>query len=102
MPHSEHGINWLQYNQTKYASDFLYVISLCLAKMAILQFLLSLALKEDRRLAVKVSMVFNLVTAVVAVFSIAFQCPLPQPWAILSDKCFNQVSGTDLRSASSC
>ena len=79
-------------HQAAYASHFLYIVSLCLAKMALLHFLLSLALVETRRLAVNASMLFNLLSMVVGILAVAFQCSLPQPWKTLSDKCFNQVS----------
>lgn len=30
--------------------------------------------------------------ALISMIAIAAQCPPPRPWAIISDKCFNQVS----------
>ena len=66
-------------------------MTLCLAKMAILHFMVSLARIKTRRLIVKGFVVFNFICIIVAMFAIAFQCPLPRPWAILSNKCFNQV-----------
>ena len=65
--------------------------------MAILHFLLSLARKEDRRLAVNITAVFNLLFLVMALFAVAFQCRLPQPWLTISRKCFDQVSSNEPR-----
>lgn len=59
--------------------------------MAILQFMVSLARIKTRRCIVKGCMVFNFLSVTPAVLAIAFQCPQPQPWAILSHGCFNQV-----------
>lgn len=69
----------------------LYVISLCLARMALLQFLVHLARNNMRRSIVIGVMVFNCISATVAFLCVAFQCPLPHPWAILQNKCFDQV-----------
>ncbi|MCJ1351581.1 MAG: hypothetical protein MMC33_001565 [Icmadophila ericetorum] len=80
----------LHFQQAAYSSHFLYVVSICLAKMAILHFLLTLARKDSRSLAVKVTIVFNIIFLVVAIFAIAFQCRLPQPWLTITGKCFNQ------------
>lgn len=59
--------------------------------MAILHFMVSLARIKTRRFIVKGFMVFNFIYTIGAILAIAFQCPLPRPWAILSNKCFNQV-----------
>ncbi|MCJ1465194.1 hypothetical protein MMC07_003810 [Pseudocyphellaria aurata] len=58
--------------------------------MALLQFLVYLARNNTRRLVVIGVMIFNCISAMVAIFCVAFQCSLPHPWAILLDKCFDQ------------
>lgn len=78
--------------EAAYTSQMLYAISLCLAKMALLQFLVYLARNNIRRLVVIGVMIFNCISVMVAVLCIAFQCPLPHTWAILLEKCFDQVS----------
>jgi hypothetical protein len=59
--------------------------------MAILHFLLSLARIQTRRLVVNSTIAFNAISMVVGIFAVAFQCPLPRPWTILSSECFDQV-----------
>ena len=77
--------------QAQYASEFLYVLSLCLAKMATLQFLFTLARSSIRRTIVRGIIAFDASWTIIALLCIAFQCPLPRPWTVLSNKCFNQV-----------
>jgi len=60
--------------------------------MATLSFLATLAHTPISSMVVKASIVLTGVWAVVVMIGIAFQCQLPQPWAILSNQCFNQVS----------
>lgn len=79
-------------SEAAYTSQILYVISLCLAKMALLHFLVYLARNNARRMLVRGVMIFNCTSAMVAILCVAFQCPLPHPWEILLDKCFDQVS----------
>lgn len=59
--------------------------------MAILHFMTTLTREKSRQTVVKLCIIFNLITFIAAIFAVAFQCQLPQPWAILSDKCFDQV-----------
>jgi hypothetical protein len=68
-------------------------MSLGLAKMAILHFLLSLARIQTRRLVVNGTIAFNAISMAVGILAVAFQCPLPRPWTILSSECFDQVRG---------
>ncbi|MCJ1426815.1 hypothetical protein MMC29_004718 [Sticta canariensis] len=79
-----------RFEQAAYASQILYVTSLCLAKMALLQFLIYLARNNSRRMLVRGVMIFNCTSAMVAILCVAFQCRLPHPWATLHDKCFDQ------------
>ena len=74
----------------------LYVISLCLAKVALLQFLVYLARNHTRRMVVRGVMIFNWISVMVAILCVAFQCPLPHPWAIFLDRCFDQVGRKQL------
>lgn len=80
------------YDQAEYASQILYISATSLAKLAVLQFLTTLARKNLGRLATKAVMAAALVWSLVAILSIAFQCSLPHPWAITSVQCFDQVS----------
>lgn len=75
-----------------YASQILYAISLCLAKLTILHFLRTFARLKTRRSIIHGVMVFQVMTTIAAIFSIAFQCSLPDPWKVHSSKCLDQVS----------
>lgn len=49
------------------------------------------ALQKSRRLAVHTIIIFSIAWVLIAIFAVAFQCKLPQSWAVHSDRCFNQV-----------
>ncbi|KAL8952508.1 MAG: hypothetical protein Q9222_001576 [Ikaeria aurantiellina] len=83
------------YQQAAYASEILYAISLCLAKLGILQFLLSLARRPRRTLAVECCVIANVLWTFVAVVTVVFQCRVPKPWALFSSRCFNQSAFWD-------
>ncbi|KAI4221145.1 MAG: hypothetical protein LQ349_007916 [Xanthoria aureola] len=83
------------YQQAAYASEILYAITLCLAKLAILQYLLSLARKPRRTSAVKGCMIATILWTFIAVVSVAFQCPIPRPWELFSPRCFDQSAFWD-------
>lgn len=78
--------------EAAYTSQVLYVISLCLARLALLQFLVHLARTNLRRKVVIAVMIFNCILVMIAILCVAFQCPLPHPWAIFHHRCFDQVS----------
>ncbi|MCJ1355582.1 MAG: hypothetical protein MMC33_005574 [Icmadophila ericetorum] len=77
---------------TGYASQLLYILSLCITKLAVLEFLGTLAQSPVRRTATRSIMAVNGVWAIIATFCVAFQCGIPRPWAIISGHCFNQVA----------
>lgn len=83
---------YLGFFEAAYTSQMLYVISLCLARLALLQFLVHLARTNLRRKVVIAVMIFNCIFVMIAILCVAFQCPLPHPWAIFHHKCFDQVS----------
>lgn len=80
----------LRMEQAAYTSQVLYVISLCLARLALLQFLVHLARTNLRRKVVIAVMIFNCILVMIAILCVAFQCPLPHPWAIFHHRCFDQ------------
>ncbi|KAL8918447.1 MAG: hypothetical protein Q9208_007353 [Pyrenodesmia sp. 3 TL-2023] len=88
--------NVLRFQKAAYASQFLYVVSLCLAKLAVQQFLLTLARAPVRYTVVKSLMIFSCVWAIVAMFTIVFQCPTPQTWRVFSNRCFDQAAFWDV------
>ena len=77
--------------QTGYAAQVLYILSLSLAKMGTLVFVKTIARKVSTYKIVMGTMGFTLLWTIASLFGILFQCSVPQPWAILSSQCFNQV-----------
>lgn len=77
--------------QCGYAAQLLYILSLCLAKFAVLLFLTTIAIKPFGYIVTQTIIIVNLVWAITAMIAIASQCSHPQPWAIISNNCFNQV-----------
>ena len=59
--------------------------------MAVLQYLTTLASSKARNKTAKAVIAFNALWAITAIIAIAFQCRLPRPWEVLSERCFNQV-----------
>lgn len=75
--------------QYAYASQLLYIPTLCLAKLSTLIYLRALSPDTPYahlNLAIEI---FIVLWAIGAEFAIAFQCSLPTTWAILSSKCFD-------------
>ena len=64
--------------------------------MAVLQFLSTIARSKIHSAVTKGVLGLNLVWTIAAILAIAFQCHLPQPWQVLSDRCFNQVCWSPL------
>lgn len=69
----------------------MYILSLCLAKFAVLLFLATIAISPVGRIVTRTIVIVNILWAIVAMIAIASQCSHPRPWAIISNNCFNQV-----------
>ena len=77
-----------------YIDQLFYIVTIYLAKLAALQFLIILARPNEpnlRRAAVKGTLAFVILWLVIAVVCIAFQCKVPTPWNEASGQCFDQV-----------
>ncbi|KAJ5746114.1 hypothetical protein N7520_011296 [Penicillium odoratum] len=73
-----------------YASNILFIISMCCSKLAIMFFIRNLTPAAlDRRFALGLG-IFIVVWTVVGVFTAAFQCHVPIPWDYLQSQCFNR------------
>ncbi|KAL9069666.1 MAG: hypothetical protein Q9161_005366 [Pseudevernia consocians] len=99
VEHVKYGLGRHMFDLSKpqalYISEFFYIVSICLARMAVLQFLTTIALSKTRSAVTKGIICLNIVWAVVAIVAIALQCRLPRPWEVLSDQCVNQVAFWD-------
>lgn len=67
-------------------------MSLAFSKQAVLQLFATLARNSPRIRAIYAISWANALFAITILVSIAFQCPPPNSWEVLSPKCFDQVS----------
>ncbi|MCJ1376853.1 hypothetical protein MMC20_008098 [Loxospora ochrophaea] len=80
-----------------YTSQIFYVLAICFSQLAVLQIFTTFARNEFRVKIIRGVMIFAVVWAVTAIFAIAFQCHVPNPWTIIvSDRCFNQPAFWDV------
>ena len=77
--------------QATIAAEILYVISLGLAKMVVLQFLLCLAGSKARHKSTMAVMALNAALTVAAILAVGFQCE-GSSMVLFSDRCFDQAS----------
>ncbi|KAI5777089.1 hypothetical protein EDC01DRAFT_624550 [Geopyxis carbonaria] len=79
------------YQKAAYASQLLYLPALAASKLATLWFIATLARTPANRAMCTAIILFTLLWTVAALFTIAFQCPLPHPWATLAPepRCIN-------------
>jgi len=73
-------------------SQLLYIPALCLAKLSTLVYLRALSPETAYAAVNQILEVFILLSGVAIELRIAFQCTLPDAWAIISGTCFNMVS----------
>ncbi|KAF1976959.1 hypothetical protein BU23DRAFT_364864, partial [Bimuria novae-zelandiae CBS 107.79] len=72
-----------------YASDFLYISTLCFAKLSLLYFFYDVYHKQIQRRVVLSIGIFTLVWTLASLATVAFQCGLPKPWEVFTLHCFN-------------
>ncbi|KAH7069762.1 hypothetical protein BKA63DRAFT_88512 [Paraphoma chrysanthemicola] len=73
-----------------YASDFLYVTSICFSKLSLLALLYNVvATQRLYRRAILGFGAFVVLWSLTSVFVVAFQCELPRPWESMTLRCFN-------------
>lgn len=74
-----------------YASDFLYIASLCFAKLSLVTFFYSIVVQRAQRRAVQVLGIFIIVWTSASLITVGFQCGLPRPWEMMTLHCYNSV-----------
>ncbi|KAF2472389.1 uncharacterized protein BDR25DRAFT_220358, partial [Lindgomyces ingoldianus] len=72
-----------------YASDFLYISSLCFAKLSLVSFFYGVGVKKVHRRIVQGLGVFIITWTIASLVAVAFQCGLPRPWEMLTLRCYN-------------
>jgi hypothetical protein len=78
-------------SQTMYVAEILYVATLYLARLAVFRFLLLLAAERFRRRIVNLGTISTIACGIVTALVLIFRCSPPQTWALLSDRCIDQV-----------
>lgn len=78
--------------QYLYASELLYILSLSLAKISVLQFIDKLNVNKLHKKTCFLATIAIIAWAVAAFFTLAFQCRIPIPWDRNSGHCINAVS----------
>lgn len=79
--------------QYAYASQLVYIPTLCFAKLSTLFYLRALTPDSNYAILNRITEIDVILWSLSAEISIVFQCELPVPWGILStEKCFNIVS----------
>ncbi|KAH7074235.1 hypothetical protein FB567DRAFT_553707 [Paraphoma chrysanthemicola] len=73
-----------------YASDFLYVTSICFSKLSLLALLYNVVAAQRlyRRMILGFG-AFVFLWGLTSVLVVAFQCELPRPWEMMTLRCFN-------------
>lgn len=79
-----------RFQKAIYASDMLFIVTLALSKMAVLVLLWSLTPDVTHHRFMFVAGAIIAVWGTSSVFVAAFQCSIPQTWAILSSHCIDR------------
>lgn len=75
-----------------YASDFLYISSIGLAKISVIGFFYGIHYRRTQLRFVAAFGIFILGWTIASILVIAFQCGLPRPWDVFTLHCYNKVS----------
>lgn len=78
--------------KTVYASQILYILSVCLAKLSIVAFFFQSTIGRAPRMLCGILGGVIISWGISTSFAIAFQCHLPQPWKVLNNACIDNVS----------
>ncbi|KAB8264300.1 hypothetical protein BDV32DRAFT_135249 [Aspergillus pseudonomiae] len=75
--------------KSQYAAAILFIMTMCLSKLALIHFIWSVTpATSDRRIAIGLE-IFTVLWAVASVIASIFQCTPPRTWDYLSGQCFN-------------
>jgi hypothetical protein len=76
-----------------YASEFLYISSICFSKLSLLVVCYTVvAVQRTYRRLVLSFGAFIFTWSISSILVVAFQCQLPRPWQVMTLRCFNTVS----------
>lgn len=75
-----------------YAACLLYILTIALGKTSTLLLLHRLTVSAPHKLTVRITAAAIFAWTSAALFGAAFQCHLPDPWNVQSDRCYDIVS----------
>jgi hypothetical protein len=75
-----------------YASELLYISAMCFAKLSILVLFYNVVALMPHRFVVLGFGIFIFTWSAASAIATAFQCSMPQPWEMLTLRCFDTVS----------
>ncbi|KAL8668431.1 MAG: hypothetical protein Q9168_006937 [Polycauliona sp. 1 TL-2023] len=79
------------FDKYDYASNLLFILNLCLAKVSVLQMLRIITpIKQHIRMVLGVGL-FVLLWSFASEFVAAFQCRLPKPWRVMGNRCIDRT-----------
>ncbi|EXJ61483.1 uncharacterized protein A1O5_11799 [Cladophialophora psammophila CBS 110553] len=84
------GDQYEKFQKAGYAWNILYITSLSFGKVSTLSLLLALSPNKSYRIPMLATGGLTAVWAVASVIASAFQCSLPHPYLITTNKCFSQ------------
>ncbi|KAF2009648.1 hypothetical protein BU24DRAFT_401550 [Aaosphaeria arxii CBS 175.79] len=73
-----------------YASDFLYILALCFAKLTLITFFCSIVVQRKERRIIQGFGIFITAWSLASLVAVAFQCGLPRPWEVMTLHCYNR------------
>ncbi|EMC93958.1 hypothetical protein BAUCODRAFT_216315 [Baudoinia panamericana UAMH 10762] len=82
-------VDVLHIEKYSYATNVLYLMVLGLAKASVLLLIWRLAVIRSQRVTVMVLSSLVALWMVASIFTVSFQCNLPQPWGYTTGKCVN-------------
>jgi len=75
-----------------YASELLYISSLCFSKLSIIVLFYNVVVLRTHRFFVFGFGICIFTWSVASAAAVALQCELPKPWEMMTLRCFNTVS----------
>ncbi|CAD6571497.1 MAG: hypothetical protein ASARMPREDX12_008311 [Alectoria sarmentosa] len=85
-----HGLKLTR--KATFATDITYTTTLITSKLSVIWFLHTLTLQRVHNHLRRALGLLVIAWGVSGLFAIAFQCPVPDTWQVLSQRCFHQVS----------
>ena len=84
-----HGLKLTR--KATFATDITYTTTLITSKLSVIWFLHTLTLQRVHNHLRRALGLLVIAWGVSGLFAIAFQCPVPDTWQVLSQRCFHQV-----------